>query len=88
MTEDIRGGEGIPHMVDIISPDTYNQNFACGNCSSSVGLRIPLGITIQDYAKEHKCPSCGCMLIPQDTQPYRYTENAPMLYLPYYGLRR
>ena len=72
----------------IILPDTYNQNFTCGNCSSSVGLNIPIGITVWKYAKGHKCLNCGCMLVPQDVKEYKYPEPATRLYLPYYGLRR
>ena len=72
----------------IILPDTYNKNFACGNCTSAASLKIPMGITIWDYAKEHKCLYCGCMLLPQGAEPYRYLESAPVLYLPYHGLRR
>ena len=72
----------------LVFPDTYNKNFACGNCDSSVGLRIPLGITVMEYAKEHKCMNCGCMLLPQEGQQYVHQDNTPMLYLPYYGLRR
>lgn len=72
----------------IIFPNTYNQNFSCGNCSCSAVLRIPIGVTVAKYAQDHKCPNCGCMLIPQENQPYRHSEITPMIYLPYYGLRR
>ena len=72
----------------IVFPDTYGHRFTCGNCSSSVALRIPIGITVWEYTKDHKCLNCGCMLLPQEDKPYRYSENTPMVYLPYYGLRR
>lgn len=72
----------------IVLPDIYNKNFTCGNCSSSIGLKIPMGITVWDFAKEHKCLNCGCMLVPQDVKEYSYAERMPSLFLPYYGLRR
>ena len=73
---------------ELVFPDTYNKNFVCGNCDSSVGLSIPLGITILEYAKEHKCLNCGCMLLPKEGQQYTQPDITPMIYLPYYGLRR
>lgn len=71
----------------IVFPDTYNRNFACGNCSTSVCLRIPLGVTVQKYAEDHKCPNCGCNFIHQGDESYAQPTGSPMIYLPY-SLRR
>ncbi len=66
----------------IILPDTYTLRLACGNCSFSMGLKIPLGITVQMYAKDHNCSNCGCKLMSKEVQPY----TSPSLILPY-GVR-
>ncbi len=71
----------------IVFPDAYSHRFSCGNCSSSARLTIPLGITVMEYTKEHKCLNCGCMLLPQGDRSFQ-PVNTPMFYLPYAGLRR
>jgi len=71
----------------IIFPDTYGHRLACGNCSFSVGLKIPLGITVTKYIEGHICPNCGCKLLSQDSPPYNYPTGLPMIYLPH-GIRR
>ncbi len=79
MKEDLSG--------KIILPDTYNHNLACGNCSQTMCLKIPLGITIQKYTEGHVCLNCGCTFNGQDNQSYSHPVGTPMIYLPY-GLRR
>ena len=75
-------------MSEIILPDTYNHNLACGNCSHSMCLKIPLGVTINKYTEDHVCPNCGCKFGGQSYQSYSHPTSTPMIYLPYYGLRR
>ncbi|KKL83132.1 hypothetical protein LCGC14_1977810 [marine sediment metagenome] len=77
---------GIP-KGEIVLPDTYNYNLACGNCSHSMCLKIPLGITIVKYAEGHVCPSCGCKFNGDANQSYAHPKGTPMIYLPY-SLRR
>ncbi len=71
----------------IILPDTYNYNLACGNCSHSMCLKIPLGITLHKYAEGHVCPNCGCKLDGQGNQSYLHPKGTPMIYLPYNLIR-
>lgn len=77
-------------MSDIILPDTYFHNLACGNCNVSCGLKIPLGMTVEKYIQSHTCGNCGCSLgYKQMVQPYNYPQGIPpVLYLPYSLLRR
>ena len=70
----------------LILPDTYNHRLTCGNCSFSVGLKIPIGTTIQKYAFDHECTNCGCKILPQNAMPYSYSTSLPTIYLPL-GLR-
>jgi len=74
-------------MPEIILPDTYNKNLTCGNCDSSAGLKIPMGITVEKYAQDHDCPNCGCKLLNHKDCEYRHHTNTPMIYLPF-SLRR
>ena len=68
----------------LVFPDTYNHNFACGNCLYSVGLKIPMGVTVQNYAHSHECPNCGCKLMCQkDNQQYNHPVKMPVFYLPF-----
>jgi len=69
---------------EIILPDTYFHNLACGNCNVTEGLKIPLGIPISEFIKTHTCKNCGCML--GDTGRRHYAQNIP-IYLPYGGFR-
>ena len=70
-------------MNDIILPETYHHNLACGNCNITVGLNIPQGITVGDYIKTHVCENCGCML---GNNAHQCT-HAQGLYLPMGGFR-
>lgn len=74
-------------MEELVFPDTYNRRLTCDNCSTSIDLKIPLGITISKYAEDHRCLHCGCNLMGQSNQPYNPTSDKPMVYLPYF-LRR
>ena len=67
----------------IAQPDTYHHRIACGNCSSSLGLKIPLGVTVLNYTESHTCSSCGCMLMGKMEQEYRHPTGTPMIYVPY-----
>ncbi len=67
----------------IVQPDTYNHRIACGNCSSPLGLKIPLGVTVLNYIQSHPCPSCECMIMVKAEQEYRHSTGTPMIYVPY-----
>lgn len=69
---------------ELVFPDTYNHRLACGNCSSSIGLKIPKGITIYKYALDHECLNCGCKLLSPNI--HNYPVSSPSIYIPY-GLR-
>lgn len=40
--------------------NTYNIQLVCLNCGKKDYYNIPLGMTVEDYAKSHPCPNCGC----------------------------
>ncbi len=64
----------------LIFPETYTCRFSCGNCSTSVGLRIPHGIEVYAYVQDHECPNCKCKLLQENTRKYTVI---PPIYLPY-----
>ena len=67
----------------IILPDTYNYRLTCDNCSFSMGLHVPLGITVHKYAEDHTCSNCGCKLFNPLLYQSGHYPVSPMIYLPY-----
>ena len=39
----------------------YVKTVVCSNCKKSMQIKIPKGVTVDDYLKGKKtCPNCGC----------------------------
>ena len=71
--------------MPIILPDSYNFKLSCGNCGTPITLSILKGTAVATYIKDHDCSNCGCKLIGQGEER---PKNTPVIYAPYYGLRR
>lgn len=45
--------------------DTYEIHFRCTNCgfhsaTPNTMMKVPIGITIEDWLNQKKCTNCGC----------------------------
>lgn len=42
--------------------ETYIFTVNCQNCETEVVMEIPKETTVDTWAKQTKCPNCGCFL--------------------------
>ena len=42
---------------------TYTKSILCDNCIERSKFEVPKGTPGRDFAKELKCPNCGCDMV-------------------------
>jgi len=54
-------------LIELNETEFYGVDWICTNCGATSSivsgyghLKIPLGVTVEEFAKTHSCPNCKC----------------------------